>query len=518
MARTQLLHSQVLRKLLQRGQRQHLLFELLVATVACLYFSEPAHAAKTVILQYADRRVTVPLTELQAFVEDGEETAQLREFVQRIPASEAFSRQILVRDLPVRFAPSGDQQISRNAQFILYQINKLVGKPSGEENYPALRKALIEASTGRRGLTILRLLETYPEATVRVDLLNLERVFTDISLYLERLQPLLQSQQLINDWFCECPAAPSPITTALASPASLTSSAFNCDPTSPKVQMLQAEAIELGMSEDGQTMLAVLLALEWLTQPAADADDFERNWLSVESQDVEAENLANSAARNIANHRSEDRSDHHTAKNKRLIFRFGPFGRSISIEELTHFAETGEASRALQSYLQIANLEPANFRAILNQQIVVDFRLIDRALSSLPGEYALFRISDVLHTRSREADIQALRSALLLSARDDNRISPIEFLQHFPTQQIYVNGVVLLRAVQFARRTLEQDLGPVTGRVADWLENVQRAVAAEICDCQPLQTEPNPIETEPYTGSRIRTGNRLPSTPRQSAN
>jgi hypothetical protein len=124
MALTQLLNKrQVLKKLLRR-QRQNLLFELVLGMITCFYFSEPAQAAKTVILQYADRRVTVSFTELQAYVENGEETAQLQDFVQRIPASEAFSRQILVRNLPLRFAPSGDQQISRNAQLIIRRYAK----------------------------------------------------------------------------------------------------------------------------------------------------------------------------------------------------------------------------------------------------------------------------------------------------------------------------------------------------------------------------------------------------------
>jgi hypothetical protein len=362
---------------------------------------------------------------------------------------------------------------------------------------------LIEASTGRQGLTILRLLETYPEETVRVDLLNLERVFNEVSLYLERLQPLLQSRQLINDWFCECPATPSPTTTVLSFPSFPTA---NCNSISPKAQLIQAEAAELGMTEDMQTMLSVLLALDWLIQSSGeDADKFERNLLNeIEANENETVVSTISTTNNITANIPEDRAltipedvtNNQTTNTKRLVFTFGPFGRSVSIDELTHFAETGEASRALRSYLQVANIEPANFRSILNQQVVVDFRLIDRALSNLLGEYALFRISDVLHTRSREADIQALRSALLLSARDDNQISPIEFLQRFPTQQIYVDGVVLLRAVQFARRALQQDLGQVTGRVADWLENVQREVAAEICDC-PEQNETKPLDGEP---------------------
>ncbi|MBF2047265.1 MAG: alpha/beta hydrolase [Leptolyngbya sp. IPPAS B-1204] len=502
---------QLFQKLLQKQRRRpYLLLSGLCAMSAYLYCSKPANAAQTVIVQYADRRATVSLTELQTFVEGGEATPELQALIQQIPSREAFGRQIFARVLPLRFAPSGDQEISRNAQFILYQINKLVGEPSGEANYPVLRQALIEASINRPGLTIMRLLEVYPEATVRVDLLNLEQIFNDISLYLERLQPLLQSRQLIHDWFCECPAPAASILTAASSPSSPQSS--NC---SPNTQLLHAQADLQDWGENGQALLSVLLALEWLTQSSG-ASNGEANSLdsghSISGYSMLLQNRRLNYGNSVAGYRlrntPEDISSYNTAHNKRLVFRFGPFGRSISVTELSQFAETGEASKTLQGYLELADLDPVNVRSILNQQVTVDFRLVDRALSSLLGEYVLFRISDVLHTSSQQADIPALRSALLLSAADDNRISPIEFLQRFPTQQIHVDGVVLLRAVQFTRRTLQQDLSQVTDRIADWLENVQRTIAAAICDCQPpdneLPNQPDPSEISRVLKSLIR--------------
>ncbi|QYO67787.1 alpha/beta hydrolase [Leptolyngbya sp. 7M] len=487
---------QLFQKLLQKRRgRPYLLLSGLCAISACLYCSKPANAAQTVIVQYADQRATVSLTELQTFVEGGEATPELQALIQQIPTREAFGRQIFARVLPLRFAPSGDQEISRNAQFILYQINKLVGEPSGEANYPVLRQALIEASINRPGLTIMRLLEVYPETTVRVDLLNLEQIFNDISLYLERLQPLLQSRQLIHDWFCECPAPAAAILTAASSPSS--SRSFNCG---PNLQLLHTQADLQDWGENGQALLSVLLALEWLTQSSGESIPGDQNGtdlgfsMLLQNRQLNYRNsIAEYRLRNIPG----DIPDYQTAHDKRLVFRFGPFGRSISVAELSQFAETGEASKTLQAYLDIADLDPVNVRSILNQQVTVDFRLVDRALSSLLGEYVLFRISDVLHTSSQQADIPALRSALLLSAADDNRISAIEFLQRFPTQQIYVDGVVLLRAVQFTRRTLQQDLGQVTDRIADWLENVQRTIAAEICDCQ---LPDNELPSEPESG------------------
>lgn len=492
-----------------------------------LYCISPASAAETVVLQYTDRQVTVSLTELKAFVEMGETTPILQEFIQRVPTDQVFERQLFSDNLPLRFEPSGDPTISRNAQFILYQINKLVGKPPGEENYPALRTALIEASRGR-GLTLLRLIEAYPEEAVRVELRDLERVYHDINLFIERIQPLVQSRQLIEDWLCECvPGNQSPnddsptvetahqsvnelkatekassrcrATHALSSAAPnriLASTALNRTALASAVANTVAStgastisgsrdsglpewanlsdvsaAETANLQADLQTAAPFLLALNELSQtPAA---------VTPVAQSAPKPSTDSAATLPAPSHR-------------RLVVTFGPLGRSIAIDDLAHFAETGETTRQLRSYLRLANLEPTDLRALLNRQVKVDLQLVDRLLRNLLGEYVLFQASEIIHTRSRRADILAMRSAIILALQDDQQISPIEFLQRYPTQQVYVDGVALLKVARFVRRT-QQNVGDVTNEVGDWLVDVQSAIAADICGCE---TVPPPSQVD----------------------
>ncbi|MBW4468132.1 MAG: alpha/beta hydrolase [Pegethrix bostrychoides GSE-TBD4-15B] len=399
-----------------------------------LYFTSSAQAAEQALLQYADRRITVPLTELKTLAEGGELSPELAAFIQKIPIDGSFERQLLTQNLPVRFAPSGDSQLSRNAQFILYQIDKLIGSPSGVTNYEGLRSALFEASQNQREFTVLGVMDAYPEDTVRVDLRQIERVHADISLFLERLQPLFQSTHLINDWLCECAAPATAETTS--------HSAAPCELTD--------------LNHSVALVASSSLAFSGLTSSRPES--------SGAAADPSAIALA-------------------ASPNKQLVVTFGPLGRSISIEELAEFAETGEPSRRLSSFLKLTNVEPAEFQAALNKPVKVNFRTVERAFSTVLGEYVLFRIGDVVHTKSEAGNILALRSALVLSAYD-GQITPIEVMQRYPTPELYIDGLALLRVSKLVQRTLSQDFSQVTEQVTDWLETLQIAIAGEICNCE----------------------------------
>lgn len=159
----------------------------------------------------------------------------------------------------------------------------------------------------------------------------------------------------------------------------------------------------------------------------------------------------------------------------RLVFGFGPIGRSIAIDDLRTLAETGKASRDLRWYLNFANVTPEEFQQTLNQEISLRQRLIDRVGYSLPGEFVLSQIGNTIHTRSRQANIQAIRGSLLLSTRGDNKISLLEFLENYPTPSIHVDGVSLLRFSRDVSR-LKDKIEPIITTVETLLEGL-------VCNC-----------------------------------
>lgn len=125
---------------------------------------------------------------------------------------------------------------------------------------------------------------------------------------------------------------------------------------------------------------------------------------------------------------------------ERVIFKYKILRESISVPELTTFAQTGEVSSDLQSYLQLSGQKPETVRRTLTQPIKVNPILLDRVLNSPLGDGILDQLGQAIQTPKGGAERQALRAALTLSASKDGTISVLEILQNYPTQEVVLDG------------------------------------------------------------------------------
>ncbi|WP_009631655.1 alpha/beta hydrolase [Synechocystis sp. PCC 7509] len=135
-----------------------------------------------------------------------------------------------------------------------------------------------------------------------------------------------------------------------------------------------------------------------------------------------------------------------------VLLKYRIFRESISVKELTNFAQTGELSTSLRVNLALAKQDPKPIRQYLTETVAVNPILLDRVLNSPVGNVILDQISEAIHTPSRKADRQALRAALILSASRDRNISLIEVIQNYPTAEVEVEGEVLERAYRQLRQ------------------------------------------------------------------
>lgn len=125
---------------------------------------------------------------------------------------------------------------------------------------------------------------------------------------------------------------------------------------------------------------------------------------------------------------------------EKVTLRYNIFRTSISVDELANFAETGKVSPTLNFYLKQSRQEPATVRRILSQEVNANPVVLDRVLNNRIGEFLLDRISQSFTTPSGQASKQALRSAIVLSANEGNKVSLIEILQNYPTSEVIVEG------------------------------------------------------------------------------
>ena len=125
-----------------------------------------------------------------------------------------------------------------------------------------------------------------------------------------------------------------------------------------------------------------------------------------------------------------------------VIFYYGVASQSVSVEELENFAFLDKKSPALKFLFDFSQQNPQMARYVLNQEFPMEATWLANLLNSTPGTLVLKETGKVIHPKSKSANVEALRGTLIQSASDDNRVSLLEFLQNYPTQQVYVDGTV----------------------------------------------------------------------------
>ncbi|MGK7876255.1 MAG: alpha/beta hydrolase [Xenococcaceae cyanobacterium] len=166
-----------------------------------------------------------------------------------------------------------------------------------------------------------------------------------------------------------------------------------------------------------------------------------------------------------------------------IILTYGPFAQSVAVKDLETFAETGQMSPSIRFLVNITNQDPEEVRKALTQELGVGMVFLSDVLNTLPGEYLLFEAGQIVHTKSRRANIQSLRGALVLSAYGDDKISLLEVFQNYPTQQMYIDGKTLAntasKVIGFIDRA-EERLEVPLAIFKDFLESL-------ICECESSQ-------------------------------
>ena len=131
---------------------------------------------------------------------------------------------------------------------------------------------------------------------------------------------------------------------------------------------------------------------------------------------------------------------------EKIVLKYSIFKIKIPVSELETFVETGEMSLKMKAILGQAGENPETVRQTLSKPIKVNPTFLDRNLNSLPGDFVLDRVGKIIHTPSGEENREALRSALVLSAEEDNRVTLLEVIQNYPTEEIHVEGESLVEA------------------------------------------------------------------------
>jgi hypothetical protein len=157
---------------------------------------------------------------------------------------------------------------------------------------------------------------------------------------------------------------------------------------------------------------------------------------------------------------------------QKVVLKYSVMRMTLPVTELEIFAETGKMSPALEMLLGKANKHPETVRRSLTRSVKVSQRFLEQTLNSQIGEVILDEVGQVIRTPSGEDNRQALRSALVLSASDDNEITLLEAMKNYPTSEVYVEGDKLVEAYS-KLAALSEQFGGVSERLQDILNKIR---------------------------------------------
>jgi hypothetical protein len=122
-----------------------------------------------------------------------------------------------------------------------------------------------------------------------------------------------------------------------------------------------------------------------------------------------------------------------------VVLSYGLISLKIPMGELETLAKTGEASDDLGRLLQAANQEPAALQRALIEPVPMNPVLLNIALNTPPGEWALDRLGESIQTSSGEGSRFALRASLIAAA-SDGQLTLLEVMKVYPSPDIVVQG------------------------------------------------------------------------------
>ena len=158
---------------------------------------------------------------------------------------------------------------------------------------------------------------------------------------------------------------------------------------------------------------------------------------------------------------------------------------SVPFNDFATFVRTGETQREnLQRFLvRIPNTSQA-VRNALTREIAITRPFTEQNFSNVFMNFLLVQLSTILGSSAASENLSPLRSAVVTSFRDDQRISLLEVIGNYPTTEI---------VVQFPR--LERAYNRVSGlveRVRPGVETATQFLEDLICNCPDKTSSFNP--------------------------
>ena len=135
---------------------------------------------------------------------------------------------------------------------------------------------------------------------------------------------------------------------------------------------------------------------------------------------------------------------------ERISFSIPIFGEFyLSVDSLEVFAKTGEITPEFNFYA--SRLDPQTlerFREALQKKFDVSPTTVYRVTNMPMGEDFLQQLGTAIYTHPGRNGLYAIRSSLILAAADEEGLTAINVMRHFPTREIQLNSSLIFSLIK----------------------------------------------------------------------
>ena len=152
------------------------------------------------------------------------------------------------------------------------------------------------------------------------------------------------------------------------------------------------------------------------------------------------------------------------------------FSRTITVDSLKTFAESGNSSKSLRKILNATGSSDEKIQSILNNKFEIPITIASKLVYSEIGNVFLNRLSSILHTPNTNDERTgrlALRSSVIQGLYTGNgKIDLVSFFKSYPTKTVILN-VNALSKVMNKVQSISELLGFFTSKPLEKIKTIK---------------------------------------------
>ena len=232
---------------------------LILSAGATLALSSRANATELVTLQYKDRSALVTINDLSVFARSGVIPQSIQDLFDITNDISSDISSILNKELKISPQFINSFIDSSIGDFVLGGLHEVIDNSSSSRDLTNVRSTLVAAYEDDNRVSLIELIERYPQKQVQVNVTSLEKTYNTVSSIVEDVLPALEvAKTYVQDLVCSCEEQITQLSED-GTEVLVTNNNINCQKPTSVVQdssKSQEETIAEIMARNSRTLVA----------------------------------------------------------------------------------------------------------------------------------------------------------------------------------------------------------------------------------------------------------------------